>query len=251
MQSQPPTLLTRTERQRRKRKRLIFRATRPVRALLQRLGVSSPALWRFIITNKAQVHRTVLINHLIVTQQFKSYLEIGCAQNKTFDRIRANLKVGVDPLSGGTIRATSNAFFATNAQTFDLIFVDGSHHADQVLVDVENSLRVLNEGGMIVMHDCNPRSEARQRVPRVGTGPWNGDVWRAVVMLRTRADLDIAIGDFDQGCAVVCVRPNSDRLQLPSSMTSIDDFSYEALTHNRQDWLRLVDYETLKRFVAG
>ena len=37
------------------------------------------------------------------------------------------MAVGVDPLLGGTHRMTSDAFFAANADAFDLIFIDGLH----------------------------------------------------------------------------------------------------------------------------
>jgi predicted O-methyltransferase YrrM len=70
------------------------------------------------------------------------------------------LAIGVDPNQGVTLRMTSDEFFAANQFTFDIVFIDGLH--DQVAKDIENSLRVLNPGGIIVMHDCNPTTKISQ-----------------------------------------------------------------------------------------
>jgi hypothetical protein len=54
-----------------------------------------------------------------------------------------------------------------------------------VLKDVTNALRVLEPGGTIVMHDCNPQHEAsaHHETPPPASF-WNGDVWKAFVRLR-------------------------------------------------------------------
>ena len=51
---------------------------------------------------------------------------------------------------------TSDEFFSQNKETFDLIFIDGLHIHEQVLKDIDNSLNVLNENGVILLHDCLP-----------------------------------------------------------------------------------------------
>ena len=54
-----------------------------------------------------------LINYLINKNNYLSYLEIGCDDDILFKKIKIKSKIGVDPLSGGTIRKTSNDFFET------------------------------------------------------------------------------------------------------------------------------------------
>jgi predicted O-methyltransferase YrrM len=76
------------------------------------------------------------------------------------------LSLGVDPNQGVIHSMTCDEFFATNQFTFDIVFIDGFHHSDQVAK--ENSLRVLNPGGIIVMHDCNPTTKISQL--RMGEG---------------------------------------------------------------------------------
>mgnify|MGYP001232708404 CR=1 FL=1 len=38
-------------------------------------------------------------------------------------------------------------------EKFDLIYIDGNHHADNVLRDARNSFKLLNKGGFIVFDD--------------------------------------------------------------------------------------------------
>jgi hypothetical protein len=72
----------------------------------------------------------------------KSYLEIGVSGGENFQKIRCENKVGVDPepTSPATIFLPSDDFFKQNKETFDVIFIDGLHHSDQVLRDINNSL---------------------------------------------------------------------------------------------------------------
>lgn len=52
-----------------------------------------------------------LFNWLINEFGYQSYLEIGCKDNSTFDRVKVAKKVGVDPNRGGTLRMTSDQYF--------------------------------------------------------------------------------------------------------------------------------------------
>jgi hypothetical protein len=82
---------------------------------------------------------------------------------------------------------------------FDLVFIDGLHFSEQVDRDIENSLQHLNPGGTIVLHDCNPTTEAIGTYPCQVHGPWTGDVWKAIAAWRTRSEFDICVVDFDWG----------------------------------------------------
>ena len=55
--------------------------------------------------------RYLIINKIIAKKNYKSYLEIGCYKDENFREIKIAKKVGVDPVSGGTIRDTSDNFF--------------------------------------------------------------------------------------------------------------------------------------------
>jgi predicted O-methyltransferase YrrM len=48
------------------------------------------------------------------------------------------------------------AFMANTDQKFDFIFLDGDHSADAVYREVSSALRLLNKGGVILLHDYYP-----------------------------------------------------------------------------------------------
>ena len=133
-------------------------------------------------------NRLDLISYVIKKNNYKNYLEIGCHNNEVFDKIRIE-KIGVDPISGGNYRGTSDNFFRENQIKFDCIFIDGLHEYSQVKRDILNSIKILNEDGIIILHDCLPPSINHQRVPRTRY-VWNGDVWKAIVEVRTWQHVD-------------------------------------------------------------
>jgi hypothetical protein len=189
--------------------------------------------------------RDDIILTLASRYNYGSYLEIGCASDEVFEQVSevVAVAVGVDPVRGGTLRMTSDEFFAKNGLEFDLIFIDGNHTAAQAMVDVQNALQVLMDGGSIVLHDCNPHLEKRQHY---NLGSYNGDVWKVVGYLRTFEDIEIVTVDVDHGVAVVRRRPNLHPLptplleQLLRSEDPLEAFTYAELIQHRESLLRLV-----------
>ncbi|KAG5187727.1 hypothetical protein JKP88DRAFT_267798 [Tribonema minus] len=154
--------------------------------------------------------RTGLLHALATLHGYTNYLEIGCDLDINFGDMASVprlVSTCVDPNRGGTHRMTSDDFFAQyQGPPFDLVFIDGLHEHNQVLRDVMNSLSVLKAGGTIVLHDCTPRSRAK--AANIGAAfpggyIWNGDVYRAVMQLRSRLDLEVFVGDFDYGVGIV------------------------------------------------
>lgn len=179
--------------------------------------------------------RTQLIQTIINKFGYKSYLEIGCFSNINFDNIHVTNKVGVDPENGGTLRMTSDDFFKVNVQKFDIIFIDGLHLEHQVDKDIDNSIKFLNPNGTIVMHDCNPAVEEAQR-DHVVISDWNGTTWKSFVKTRTRDDIDAITANFDHGCGILRVRPNSDKIVVTETL------EWDNLVKNRNKWLRLKEF---------
>jgi len=191
-----------------------------------------------------QLSRLELINLLIKRRGFQSYLEIGVFKGHTFNRVQAEKKTGVDPAgSVATIKMTSDAFFESNRDTFDLVFIDGLHHWEVVLRDVDNSLAKLNPGGVIILHDCMPVKYEHQLRPRV-SGVWNGDVWKAMVMLRARPDLDCAVLNCDWGLGVVLPRRNTQPIECPSELT------WPVYCDQHTELLRVVDIPGILEFLG-
>lgn len=208
--------------------------------------------------------RTDIINILAKKNNAKSYLEIGVRDHTlNFDKINVNQKVGVDPEievcdRAPTFKLTSDEFFTINIDTFDLIFIDGLHEANQVERDILNSLNVLNTDGFIICHDMNPAvwehqlpvgNEHREayvsREKAKGNpeyGCWNGDCWKAFVRLRNqRDDIEMLTVDTDYGVGIIQLGTQS-KLNLAA-----DEITYENLEKNRTTWLNLISTTEFSR----
>jgi len=192
------------------------------------------------------VHRKEIINQIIKLKNFNDYLEIGCDQNELFSEVIIKNKVGVDPNSGGTHRMTSDKFFLSNKEKFDLIFIDGLHTYSQTLKDINNSLLALKEKGFILLHDCFPMSYFDQAVPRAQR-KWNGDVWKAITEMRTLENIDTYVGAFDNGIGLILKRKNSKILQIPSK--PFKNIKYKEYYYNYKEYLNLINKEQFFKIV--
>jgi hypothetical protein len=133
-----------------------------------------PVLWIGFFLLYLNMDRTKYINQLIEENDYKAYLEIGFGDGANFKAIECYLKQAVDP----EINFESDYFFEVNKEMFDLIFIDGLHHADQVERDIINSWNCLSPKGMILIHDIWPKNEEMTLIPRQ-TKQWTGDVYKA------------------------------------------------------------------------
>ena len=187
-----------------------------------------------------------LINYIIKQKNYSEYLEIGCDQDQLFSKITIQNKIGVDPISGGNIRDSSDNFFKKSNQKFDIIFIDGLHHYDQVSKDIKNSLSVLNEKGIILVHDCLPQTKAHQSVPRY-RGTWNGDVWKSIVEFRTKENLDIFVCMIDFGIGVIKKRTNQDLLKL--NKTNFKKLKFKDYYYNHKKFMNIKSYDETLRII--
>jgi hypothetical protein len=160
--------------------------------------------------------RWELMNYLIKKYELINYLEIGVNDGLCIRQIIAEHKDGVDPYPGSEIGGaivpeinypiSSDDFFELIKNVdikYDMVFIDGLHHSDQVDKDIQNALNHITDDGFIILHDCNPLVYEMQIVPRV-TGLWNGDVWKSITKLRcTEPNLEVMVVDMDWGVGVV------------------------------------------------
>ncbi|QOW10878.1 class I SAM-dependent methyltransferase [Kaistella flava (ex Peng et al. 2021)] len=220
------------------------------------------------IATKAEINKNPLRSDIInfILQNFKRetcYLEIGVRHtNENFDLIRSKIKYSVDPgyeseTNDVDFKMTSDEFFAglregtfLNEQLkFDVIFIDGSHLADQVQKDINNSLEYLADDGYIVMHDCNPPTEFHAsenyyyRISPSG-GYWNGTTWKAFYNARKRTDIFSCCIDTDWGIGVISRKVD---LGKPTNVKN-DFFEYYILNRNREESLNLITFEKFKSY---
>ncbi len=191
--------------------------------------------------------RDVILQKIIDTKKYKSYLEIGCFNDDLFNKIKCEKKIGVDPYSGGTIRKTSDDFFNANDEKFDCIFIDGLHKYHQVKKDIDNSLKSLNENGIIILHDCLPNNYYEQAIPR-SQYIWNGDVWKAIIECRTREDIDTYTINADFGLGVIFKKKNTNMLNLNVSNFSKLKFSF--YFNDYKKLMNLIEFEEFIKIIS-
>ena len=206
-------------------------------------GINSKSLEvNFTLKKKRQE----IIQELIDLKKFEDYLEIGTFKNDLFDYINCKDKIGVDPKSGGNVRKTSDEFFSNNNKKFDLIFIDGLHTYDQVRKDIDNSLKVIKDNGIILLHDCFPRNYYYQAVPRCQIN-WNGDTWKALVEKRTDKNLDVYCLNADEGIGVILKRKNKNYLNL--NINNFGNLKYSDYSNNYKKYLNLIEYEEFLKLI--
>ena len=216
-----------------------------------------------------------IIQTLIDYHGYKSFLEIGIHVGNTWKRIKCDRKVGVDNdvklMDEGILELTSDSYFdclgrankigctvtgntlhernkilqpfEIKPMTFDIVFIDGLHTAEQVHRDFMNAVKFINPGGCIVFHDCNPPTEAHGAPePSVWktnkeTGEkyfvWCGTVWQFVAGV----NLDFTV-DSDWGVGVL----------YPGDTTHLyhDKISWETFDEMRDDLLNLISVDEFK-----
>jgi len=135
------------------------------------------------------------------------YLEIGVEFGYTLERVNSNFKYAVDPnpryiqssktLNTKTFKMTSNEFFDSlpSHEVFDVIFLDGLHTKEQLLMDFLNSLKHIKSESWILIDDVVPR-DAISAIPvlkeslyqRATLGDkrniWHGDCFKLLPILK-------------------------------------------------------------------
>lgn len=115
---------------------------------------------------KELLPQSYIIEMLIKTCNYSSYLELGVGYGVTFlhNYKLLDKAICVDVETKDFIpeecfrQMTTSEFFTQNTDTLDLIFIDACHQFSFVKEDFENALKVLNPQGLIMLHDTNPKS---------------------------------------------------------------------------------------------
>jgi SAM-dependent methyltransferase len=251
-------------------------------SLRLRIGRAIFYNWQYYLNR--DLNRIQVVQRALEGRAAPVYVEIGVENGFTFRKIAADHKIAVDPalrLSARSLKIanakarvthyfglTSDAFFENETafleqHGIDVALIDGLHTYEQALRDVENTLRYLRHDGVIVMHDCYPPvasigTPAASYDEYVAHDPpnrlwdyfWTGDVWKAIVHLRsTRDDLRIAVLSADFGVGMV--RKGPAESQLSYSAAQIDALTYADLVADRERLLNLKPAAYLDEFLAS
>ena len=113
-------------------------------------------------------HHSDLIIQLVKSVNCKTYLELGIYDGSTLSRVAETVPrvIGVD-IKDLRINKNIGEFHLSTTQDFlqnfnemvDVIFIDADHSFESVKEDFELSLKLLNEFGIIILHDTDPISE--------------------------------------------------------------------------------------------
>ena len=191
-------------------------------------------------------NRITIIQNIIDRNKFNSYLEIGCYNDDCFAKINVTKKIGVDPFMGGNVRMSSDDFFNINKDKFDCIFIDGLHTYEQVKKDIDNSLKSINENGVMIVHDCLPESIFEQAVPR-SKRRFKGDSWKAIVEMRTRKNIDTYTCVVDEGLGVILKRENYNLLNI--SVKDFKKLSFKDYYYNNKTYMNLISVKDLFKLI--
>ena len=186
--------------------------------------------------------RFEIIQKIIDFKKYKSYLEIGCDRNQSFYKISIDKRVGVDPVEGGIHKMTSDKFFLNNNDKFDIIFIDGLHEYEQVMKDIKNSLNYLMKNGIILLHDCLPRTIWNQIYPRINSD-WNGDVWKAIVECRTYDTIDTYTCIADRGIGIILPKKNKNKLII--NREDFKKLKYKDYYQNHEQYMNLIEHHNI------
>jgi hypothetical protein len=208
------------------------------------------------------LERHDVINRLS-SDRYRSYLEIGVDYGTTFNQVKLQRKVGVDPLfkvpasqlDGATFNLRSDDFFRSNTERFDCVFIDGLHTYEQSKRDFLHAQACLNPGGIVILDDCFPADDLaalpdleeclRKRAER-GTPDdrtWMGDVYKTVVWINDCTEYAFAFVEGTLGVVVVwkVARPASRHRWLgdEASIASCDypRFKTFALPWRPLEWI--------------
>lgn len=188
--------------------------------------------------------RSQIINKL--TNPKNKYLEIGVEYGETFLETHFISKIGVDPdpkFNENIWKMTSDDFFKINENNFDAIFIDGMHQVEYILNDINNSINVLNDNGIIFVDDILPFNYNEQlKIPirhRYENGilkygeNWTGDVWKIIyhILLKFKDKIksfDYYYNSNFRGIATFKLNEkfqiNNDDIEIINSYDYFDDY---------------------------
>jgi predicted O-methyltransferase YrrM len=177
-----------------------------------------------------------------------SFLEIGVFTGTCGRAVEAARKVAVDlkidekaqisKRYDSVYELSSDDYFAQCDESFDLVFIDGGHTAEQSMRDFENAQNRLKTGGFIVLHDTNPATSKHLALDRCG------DVWRTAVAIMGHPKLHGYTIDTESGLTVVQEGIN------PQPFTQ-EVADYRALQRCRPQALRLVSPQGWLKIMTG
>lgn len=190
------------------------------------------------------------IVNAIIDQEKDYYLELGINDAGNYNAIRASRKFSVD-INGSprpSFHGTTDDFFKSNKQVFDITFIDANHDYDFVVRDLCNSSSVTNK--LIVLHDMNPPNEAYT------ASGYCSDSYKLLALLKKETEIDIFTLDSDYGLSFVPITEKSKNIVLSTELIEkYRNLSYADFVSFRDQNIKLYTTEEmitkLKEFISA
>ncbi len=115
---------------------------------------------------------------------------------------------------------------------YDIILVDGFHEYNSSYRDLGVAFDLLDEGGMLVVHDCLPPNAA-VAAPGCVPGEWSGVTYKAYLDFVYERRLDYCTVDTDYGCGII--RKLDRRSRWARVLRMIDTSFFDPSSQRRAD----------------
>lgn len=209
-----------------------------------------------------------IINLLGKTNDYTTYVEIASrTTGHKFADISDNIfptkkrilyNIADDYSDGMPIHYSSDDLSGENclqsilmtSETFDVVFSDPYHSYEASKIDLDLGFRLLNPGGIMVVHDCNPPSKDLAS-PEFKNGLWCGQTYLAFLdFTKEHPELEYCVIDTDWGIGLVFktgdthVKFNG-RLPERPDLSTFDLRDWKVFSAYRKRILRLI---SVKKF---
>ncbi|GEM_PF-843404 len=218
------------------------------------------------------INRTTVIQNIINKMGYKNYVEIGVERGINFFQIRCKNKFAVDikfKIPGGFENSESEKFYEIPSDEFfakppdeivkngiDIVLIDGGHTYKQSLKDLINSLKYLNQNGIIILHDCLPTSESCaaptwEEATKYTDfqGAWSGEVYKTIINIRRKENIFCAVLDCDHGVGIVKKGIQENKIQMTDE--EIENLTFQDLMKNKEELLNLKPKEWFWKFLES
>jgi predicted O-methyltransferase YrrM len=162
-------------------------------------------------------HHSDLIVQLVKSVNCRTYLELGIYDGSTLSKVGQIVPrvIGVD-IKDLRIDKNIGEFYLSTTQDFlnnfkekvDIIFIDADHSFESVKKDFESSLKILNEFGIIILHDTDPISE---KYLDIG---YCGDSYKMIDWIKTNySDMDVLTLPISEAGLTIIRKSNERRVK--------------------------------------
>jgi len=210
--------------------------------------------WNKYKNNMNGYYKCDVINYLIKKYNYKSYLEISTTTTGfIYDQI-TNINKDVflykppdnnDIVIRNDIEGIKDLKDIKNKK-YDIIFVDPYHTFIQSKKDIELAYSLLNNNGIIIIHDCYPKHIDLVN-PEFTFGPWCGETYKALIDFNINNSMvQTFVIDCDFGCGLIIKNKKRNiPYVLPDNML-LDNIDFDYFINNTE---KLIDILSVSDFL--